>query len=196
MLELYELLQKTGALLEGHFVLSSGLHSDAYIQCARLLQHPQLAQAMCERLAARLREIAADVDVVIGPALGGVLVAHEVARALKVRALYAEREHEALTLRRGFALRPGERVFIVEDVVTTGLSARETAAVVKDHGGTVAGYGALICRGEAHGLSPFVALWQPRPQLYAAATCPMCASDVPLYRPGSRPQSPTSLEER
>lgn len=186
MFELPELLRLTGALLEGHFVLSSGLHSDSYIQCARLLQHPQLAEELCKKLALQLQEMAPTVDAVLGPALGGVLVAHEVARALRVRAIFAERENGALSLRRGFTIEPGERVLIVEDVVTTGLSAGETTRVVSSRGATTVGYGALVCRSDGHGLSPFAALWQLRPRIWNAMSCPLCTAGVPLYRPGSR----------
>lgn len=174
-------------------MLSSGLHSDRYIQCARLLQHPRLSAELGEKLAAQLCERLpatepgrTAVDVIIGPALGGIILAYEVARALKVRAMFAEREAGSLTLRRGFALLPGERVLIVEDVVTTGLSARETAALVERHGARVVGYGALVERTADHGLAPFVSLWQLRPRLYSAQDCPLCATGAPLIRPGSR----------
>lgn len=184
------LLIATGALLEGHFRLSSGLHSDRYVQCALLLQHPQLAERVGQDLAARLRAAGVVADVVVGPALGGVVVAHEVARALGVRALFAEREGASLALRRGFAINQGERVLIAEDVITTGRSARETAALVQAAGGLVVGYVAVVERAQDHGLQPSFALWQVRPQTFAAADCPLCASGSTPYKPGSRTANP------
>lgn len=184
-------MQRTAALLEGHFLLSSGLHSDRYIQCARLLQHPDLAEQAGRELAGALRRSVAaaastNVHAVVGPALGGIVIAHEVARALGVRAIFAERESGTLALRRGFTLEPGERVFIVEDVVTTGLSARETATLVEGCGARVVAFGAVVERTADHGLAPFAALWQVRPRLFTSPTCPLCASGVPLTKPGSR----------
>lgn len=181
-------MQRTAALLDGHFLLSSGLHSDRYIQCARLLQHPDLAERAGRELADALRRCSASstIDAVVGPALGGIVIAHEVARALGVRAIFAERESGTLTLRRGFSLEPGERVFIVEDVVTTGLSARETATLVEGYGARVVAFGAVVERTEDHGLAPFAALWQVRPRLFTSPACPLCASGVPLTKPGSR----------
>ena len=128
--ELLELAREQGALLEGHFLLSSGLHSPGYFQCARLLQHPEIASRLGEALASQIPS--GSVDLAIAPALGGILVAHEVARALGVRALFAERDPAtgALTLRRGFSLAPRERALVLEDVVTTGRSLRETMEVV------------------------------------------------------------------
>lgn len=185
------LMTRTEAVLDGHFLLSSGLHSDRYLQCARLLQHPELAGQAGSDLAAALQKCAApngarNVDAVIGPALGGIVIAHEVARALGVRCIFAERESGTLTLRRGFALEPGERVFIVEDVVTTGLSARETAALVESRGAHVLAFGAVVERTADHGLAPFASLWQVRPRLFSSGACPLCAAGEPLYKPGSR----------
>src|SRR5579864_8235252 len=120
--EILQIFRENSALLEGHFILSSGLHSDRYIQCALVLQHPEVAQKLCAELAAKLRQVGA--GVVAAPALGGVIVAHEVARALGVRALFTERQDGAMTLRRGFSLSPGEATLVVEDVITTGGSTR------------------------------------------------------------------------
>ena len=184
------LLVATNALLQGHFRLSSGLHSDRYVQCALLLQHPQLAERVGRNLAARLCAAGVTADVVVGPALGGVVVAHEVARALGVRALFAEREGASLALRRGFTINQGERVLIAEDVITTGRSARETAALVQAAGGLVVGYAAVVERAQDHGLQPFFTLWQVRPQTFAAADCPLCASGSTPYKPGSRSANP------
>ena len=182
-------LHDTGALLRGHFLLSSGLHSDQYIQCARLLSHPRHAEFVGRALAAAYRASGLPpIDVVLGPALGGIVVAHEVARALGVRALFAERDAGVLTLRRGFALSPGERVLIVEDVITTGGSAVETAALAQEHGAQIAGYAAIVERGSDHGLQPLFALWRVRPQLFPATACPLCQAGSPAVKPGSRTQ--------
>ena len=187
------LMTRTAAVLDGHFLLSSGLHSDRYIQCARLLQHPVLAGQVGKQLAAELQKCtapnaAAPVDAVVGPALGGIVIAHEVARHLGVRAIFAERESGTgtLALRRGFSLEPGERVFIVEDVVTTGLSARETATLVESLGARVLAFGAVVERTRDHGLRPFASLWQVQPRLFSSGTCPLCAAGTPLSKPGSR----------
>src|SRR4026209_71962 len=130
--ELVDLYRRSGALLEGHFRLSSGLHSPSYLQCALVLQHPQHAEALGRALAEQLRSLGA--NVVLSPALGGLIIGHEVARALGVRAIFAERQDGALTLRRGFSLAAAERVLVVEDVVTTGKSTRETIAVAEAAG--------------------------------------------------------------
>lgn len=135
--EVFRIFKEAGALLEGHFVLSSGLHSDRYLQCALVLQHPQRAESLCAALADQLRKLIGTPDLVIAPALGGILVAHEVARALGVRGVFAERENGRLTLRRGFHIRPGDRCVVVEDVITTGLSTRETMDIVRQAGGVV-----------------------------------------------------------
>lgn len=181
-----QLLVDTSAVLDGHFQLSSGLHSDRYVQCALLLQHPRLAERVGQELAARLHRAEVAADVVVGPALGGVVVAHEVARALGVRSVFAERAGADLALRRGFAITQGERVLIAEDVITTGLSARETAALCRAAGGRVVGYVAVVERAQDHGLTPCFALWQVRPRTFAAAECPLCAAGSAPIKPGSR----------
>src|SRR5207247_1469076 len=139
--EILEIFRKNSALLEGHFVLSSGLHSDRYIQCALVLQHPRMAEQLCSELAGRLRHLGA--KVVAAPALGGVIVAHEVARALNVRAVFTERQDKVMALRRGFSFAPAEPTLVVEDVMTTGGSTRETMDCVGQAGATVVGVGAL-----------------------------------------------------
>jgi len=184
--ELLDIFRQHSALLEGHFVLSSGLHSDRYVQCALVLQHPRVAEQLCSQLAERLRH--AGASVVAAPALGGVLVAHEVARALGVRALFTERQDGAMTLRRGFTLAPGEPTLVVEDVITTGLSTRETMHCVEQAGGKVVGAGSLIDRsgGTADLGLPRAALVTLKIQNYNPADCPLCRKGVPLVKPGSR----------
>jgi len=184
--EILQIFRDYGALLEGHFILSSGLHSDRYIQCALVLQHPRIAERLCSELAAKLRHL--DASVVAAPALGGVIVSHEVARALGLRALFAERQEGTMTLRRGFSLAPGEPTLVVEDVITTGGSTRETMAAVEQAGGKVVGVGALIDRsgGKADLGVPEAALVTLRVQNYDPANCPLCQSGIPAVKPGSR----------
>jgi len=175
-----------GALLEGHFRLSSGLHSGGYLQCALVLQHPRQAAALGTALADQVRALGA-TDV-LSPALGGVIIGHEVARALGVRALFAERQDGALTLRRGFTLGPGDRVLVVEDVVTTGKSTRETMEVARAAGATVVGVAAIIDRGGAPDLGvPARTLAAVSLPAFEPASCPLCAQGLPLVKPGSRP---------
>lgn len=187
--EVMERLRATEALLEGHFVLTSGLHSGRYIQCARLLQYPGHAEAVGRALAERVRDL--QPEAVVGPALGGILVAHELGRALGVRALFAEREGERLALRRGFALSPGERVVIAEDVVTTGGSTLETAEVAMAGGGVVVGAAAIVDRRgpQAKDLPfPLVSLLRLEVPTYPPEACPLCRAGIPLTKPGSRPR--------
>jgi orotate phosphoribosyltransferase len=184
--EILDIFRKHSALLEGHFILSSGLHSDRYIQCALVLQHPDVAQKFCAELASKLRQVGA--SVVAAPALGGVIVSYEVARALGVRSLFTERQDGAMTLRRGFSLAAGEPTLVVEDVVTTGGSTRETMAAVEQAGGKVVGVGSLIDRsgGKVDLGVPRAALVTLAVQNYNPAECPLCKSGIPAIKPGSR----------
>jgi len=186
--EVLAIFKESGALLEGHFRLTSGLHSGRYLQCALVLQHPGHAAALGSALAARMLEHAARPAVVIAPALGGILVAHEVARALGVRALFAERQDGVLMLRRGFRIDPGEACFVVEDVVTTGGSTRETMEVARQAGGIVTAAGALIDRsgGRTDLGVPTLALAVLNVPNYAPEGCPMCRAGNPVVKPGSR----------
>lgn len=182
-LELYE---KTGALMRGHFRLTSGLHSDVYLQSALVLQYPEHAAALGAALAAPFR--ADDVQTVLAPAIGGILVAHEVARALGVRALFTEREGGLMRLRRGFALAAGERCLVVEDVITTGGSTREVVQCVEEHGGTVVGVGSLIDRsgGAAAFKTKRSALATVTATTWQPDECPLCQSGSQAIKPGSR----------
>jgi orotate phosphoribosyltransferase len=189
--DLLTLFRQRGALLEGHFLLSSGLHSPRYLQCALVLADPPLATRLGEELGGGLRALlgGARASAVVAPALGGVLVGHEVARALGCRAIFTERQGEAMTLRRGFALEPGEMVVVVEDVITTGKSTREVIDVVRARGARVAAVGSLVDR------SGGVDLGLPRHSLLALdvpswtpAECPLCAQGSAPVKPGSRPQ--------
>jgi orotate phosphoribosyltransferase len=181
-----DLFRRVGALLEGHFRLTSGLHSPGYLQCALVLQHPKEAERCGGLLADRVRDLGA--QVVLSPALGGIVIGQEVARALGVRAIFAERQEGALTLRRGFSLTPGERVLVVEDVVTTGGSTRETIEVARAAGATVVAAAAIIDRSGGHQRLdvPFHALATVSLPTYAPESCPLCAAGVPVVKPGSR----------
>ena len=184
---LISLFRRSGALLEGHFRLSSGLHSSGYLQCALVLQDPRTAGELGAALGGRLAGL--NPSVVLSPALGGILVGHEVARALGVRGIFAERQDGRLTLRRGFSLGAGERVVVVEDVVTTGLSTRETMDVARAAGGEVVGAGALVDRSggrSALGV-PLAALLSLDLPTWQADECPLCAEGRPVVKPGSRP---------
>lgn len=185
--ELLGVFRRYGALLEeGHFLLSSGLHSSCYIQCALVLQNPDLATYLGEKLAQYFRDYS--IDVVVGPALGGILVAHEVARALKVRALFTEREQGVMCLRRGFSVEPGERVLVVEDVVTTGGSIQEVVVVMRAAGAQVAGIGTLVDRhtGCLNFNIPFRSLITLEIKTYPLELCPLCRKGKPLTKLGSR----------
>ena len=184
--EVLDIYKQTGALLSGHFLLSSGLHSERYLQSALVLQQPEIATKLCAELAGSFRE--AKIDVVIAPALGGVFVSHETARALGVRAIFAERVNGELTLRRGFSIEPGERVLVVEDVITTGKSTRETIEVVQKSGGTVVAAASLIDRsgGSAELGVPYRALVTLSVPTYRAEDCPLCRTGSTPVKPGSR----------
>jgi orotate phosphoribosyltransferase len=192
--DVLKIFEENDALLKGHFLLSSGLHSNRYLQCALVLQHPEVAEKLCAALAAKAKADPAigRIDLVIAPALGGVIVAQETARALGVRALFTERQEKTMTLRRGFQIAPGERCLVVEDVVTTGGSTREVMEVVAQLGGVTAGAGSLIDRSfKKDGGS--VDLGVPRHALavleapaYKPEECPMCREGAAAVKPGSR----------
>lgn len=183
-----DLLAESGALRRGHFLLSSGLHSSAYVQCALLLEEPQRAKKVGEALAGMLEPY--ELDSILSPALGGVIIGHEVAAALGVPFRFTERKGEAMELRRGFTLRPGERVAIVEDVITTGRSTEETVKVAKALGAEPMVAAAIIDRtGGSSALTvPFEALLRLDLPTYEAANCPLCADGSQAEKPGSRPQ--------
>jgi orotate phosphoribosyltransferase len=178
--------QDTGALLEGHFRLSSGLHSNQYLQCARLLMWPERAEQAGGELAEAMRDFPA--KAVVSPALGGVIIGHETARALRLRAMFVERKDGAFALRRGFALSPGEPVVVVEDVFTTGKSTREAAAAVEAAGGRVLAVGSIVDRGVPPGAFavPARSLLTLAVPSWPEAECPLCRKGVALDTPGSR----------
>ena len=181
-----EQFRQAGALLEGHFRLTSGPHSPGYLQCALVLQHPRQAEACGVALAERLRHLGA--RTVLSPALGGIVIGQEVGRALGIRAIFAERVDGALTLRRGFSLEPGEEVVVIEDVVTTGGSTRETIEVARTAGARVVGAGAIIDRsgGKQRLDVPFHSLAELSLPTYQPDSCPLCLAGQPVVKPGSR----------
>jgi orotate phosphoribosyltransferase len=178
--------RRAGALLEGHFRLTSGLHSPGYLQCALVLQHPREAEALGAAIADRVRGLG--IQTVLSPALGGIVIGQEVGRALGVRAIFAERQDGRLTLRRGFTLDRGEKVLVVEDVVTTGGSTRETIDVAREAGAVVVGAAAIIDRSEGQQKIdvPFHVLAEVSLPTYDPAACPLCLAGQPVVKPGSR----------
>jgi orotate phosphoribosyltransferase len=183
------IFKETGALLEGHFQLTSGLHSPHYFQCARVLQYPQYAEQLCSVIAARYRD--QRIDAVVAPALGGIVVGQEVGRQLGVRAMFTERKDGVMQLRRGFELREGERVLVCEDVVTTGGSVHEVIAIVKSLGANVAGVACIVDRSGGKvrfdvDETQYVAVLTMDVVTYQPTECPLCKAGVPVTKPGSR----------
>ncbi|MDP4109232.1 MAG: orotate phosphoribosyltransferase [Bacillota bacterium] len=179
-------LKEAGVLLEGHFLLTSGRHSDRYLQCAKIFRNTKYSEELCSALADYFRD--EKIDVVIGPAMGAIQMAYEVSRHLGCDNFFAERENGVMTLRRGFAVNPGQRVLIVEDVVTTGGSVKEVINLVKEAGGVLAGVGAIVDRtgGEIDFGVPFKAVISMKVQSYEADECPLCREGKSIVKPGSR----------
>ncbi|MDI3280647.1 MAG: orotate phosphoribosyltransferase [Bacillota bacterium] len=184
--EVEEIFRRSGAYLEGHFLLTSGLHSPAYLEKFSVLQHPEHTTRLCGELARLFR--GAGVETVVGPVTGGMLLAYEVARQLGVRFFFTEREQGVMALRRGFALRPQERVLVVEDVLTTGSSAREVVELCRRLGAEVVGVGVLVDRsgGRANLGVPYRALWTLQIAAWPPEECPLCRQKIPLTSRGSR----------
>ena len=184
--EILTLFEKSGAFLKGHFKLSSGLHSEGYLQCALVLQDPEAAAKLSKELAKKFSND--KINAVIGPALGGITLAYEVARQLGARGIFAERENGTMTLRRGFSIARGEKVLVVEDVITTGGSTKEVIELVKRSGGIVVGVGAIIDRsaGGADFGVEIQSLAKARIETFAPEACRVWKSNTPLTKPGSR----------
>lgn len=180
------LLRETGALLSGHFRLSSGLHSGGYVQCARVLEHPRNAKVLGRMLAERCSGM--NIERIVSPALGGVVIGYAVAEAMDVPMVFTERKDGVMSLRRGFELSTGRRVAIIEDVVTTGKSTRETAEVVESQGGEVVAFGSILNRtGSGNPFDrPFHALHTMNIETFESDACSLCAAGVPIDAPGSR----------
>ncbi len=186
--EILEMFQSSGAYLEGHFLLTSGLHSPNYFQCAKVLQYPKYMTLLCMDLAKRL--MSKEIDVIIGPAIGGIVVAQETGRILNKRTIFSERENEVMSLRRGFELSKGERVAIVEDVFTTGRSIREVSALVQQKGAVLSAVGVIVDRsgGNASVGTDIESLLSMDVIKYEPDKCPLCDRKVDLVKPGSRKQ--------
>ena len=180
-----KLFTEHGALLKGHFLLSSGLHSDRYLQCALVLAQPGAAETLGKGLAAQCAE---KPDLVLSPAMGGLMIGHEVARALGVRHYFTERVDGTMILRRGFTLKPGEKVVVVEDVVTTGKSTKEVFEVVRAAGAKIVGAVSVVDRSEGKSNLgvPYAALWAVSVPAWKPEDCPLCKTGVPAIKPGSR----------
>lgn len=184
--EVKQLLLATGAILEGHFLLTSGLHSPLYVEKFQVLQYPDYTAQMCGALADKF--YGENVELVVGPVTGGILLAHEVGKSLGTRAIFTERENGKMTLRRGFVIKPGERVLVVEDIVTTGGSVKEVIDVVTEHGGIPVGVGILVDRsgGKADFGVPTKALLHLKVDTYSQDDCPLCSQGIPVTKRGSR----------
>ena len=180
-----ELFLKTNAIMEGHFLLTSGLHSPMYVEKFNVLQHPKYTEQLCQALAEKFAD--QKIETVVGPVTGGILLAHEVGKALGTRAIFTERENGKMTFRRGFKLAPGERVLIVEDIVTTGGSVKEVIDVVLESGAIPVGVGLLVDRSGGKidfGTVPYQALLHLDVTTYAPETCPLCQNNVPMTKRG------------
>jgi len=185
--DILEMLDKADALLEGHFLLSSGLHSEKYLQCALLLRYPAYAEELCKRLAAKFK--LEKIDLVVGPAYGGIIVAYELARALGVRAIFTERKDNKMQLRRGFKIEKGERILIAEDVVTTGGSVQDVIDAIKPYKPKIVGIAALIDRSGKKGIFGKIRLESLKKidvKTYKPDKCPLCKKKKKLTKPGSR----------
>lgn len=184
--EIMDIFTTTGAMLTGHFRLTSGKHSNRYFQCAQVLQHPRYTEILCSELARRFA--GQGVATVIGPAMGGIIVSYEVARALEARSLFTERENGKMVLRRNFSIAPGEKILVVEDVITTGGSVAEVIEVARSLGAEVVGVGVLVDRsnGRAALGVPTESLIEVTVEAFEPDHCPLCAQGTPAIKPGSR----------
>lgn len=184
--QILEIFHKTGALLEGHFLLTSGRHSNVYFQCAKVLQYPEYTTKLCEIIFNYFKDF--EIDTVIAPAIGGIIVGQETARQLNKRFIFAEREDKNLTLRRGFSIEPGEKVLVCEDVVTTGGSVFEVIDIVKKNNAEVVGVGLIVDRsgGKAGFEYPVISTLKMKAQSFLPEECELCKKNIPLIKPGSR----------
>ncbi len=185
-IEIMEIFKETNALLEGHFLLTSGKHSDRYFQCAKVLQYTEHTINICSEIVERFKD--EEIDTVVSPAIGGIVVGQEVARQLGKRFIFTERENGKMTLRRGFSIDPGENVLVCEDVVTTGGSVFEVIDVVKNSGANVAGVGIIVDRSAGKvnfGVKQF-SVMNMEVTAYPPEECPLCTTEIPLIKPGSR----------
>ena len=183
-----KILKETNAILEGHFILSSGLHSDQYVQCAMLLSYPEKAQLICASLSEKIKENFKDIDIILSPAIGGIVVGYEIGRQLEVRTMFAERLNEKLKLRRGFNLEKNSNVLIIEDVITTGKSALECSEIVRNSGANLLGYACIIDRSNDNLLIEDKIISQIKIEIpiYNNDNLPENLKKIPVKKPGSR----------
>nr|WP_312576694.1 orotate phosphoribosyltransferase [Sedimentibacter sp.] len=179
-----KILKECDALLEGHFLLSSGKHSNKYCQCAKLMQYPDKTEKVISIVADKVKDIG--IDVIVGPAMGGITAAYELGRQLNIRSIFTERENNVMTLRRGFDIKPGERILIMEDVVTTGKSSMETARVLESLGGKVMGIGCIVDRKVSEIELPLFSAVELYFETYDKDECPLCREGSSPIKPGSR----------
>lgn len=184
--DILKVFKDSEALLEGHFILTSGLHSGSYFQCAKVFQYPWHAETLCREIAEHFRD--AGIDVVVSPAVGGIVLGQEIARLLEVRSIFAERKDGKMTLRRGFEIRAGERILLAEDVTTTGGSVKEVKQAVEEAGGEVLAVAAVVDRsgGKAEFGVPYFSLFQMEVTNYDPEDCPLCRAGSTAVKPGSR----------
>jgi orotate phosphoribosyltransferase len=183
-IDVVEILKECNALLEGHFLLSSGKHSNKYCQCAMLMQYPDKTEKVVSIVAEKVKDL--DIDVIVGPAMGGITAAYELGRQLNKRAIFTERENNVMTLRRGFTINPGEKILIMEDVVTTGKSSMETAKILEEHGGKVIGIGCIVDRKVSDIQLPIYSSVELVFDTYDKENCPLCEDGSTPIKPGSR----------
>lgn len=183
-----ELLKKSNALLEGHFLLSSGKHSNKYVQCAKLIQNPKYCGEVAEIIAQKVKEKGLEIDLCVGPAMGGVIISYEVGRALGVDAVFTEREDGQMTLRRGFEIKQDTKVLIVEDVITTGKSSFESIKVIEEMGGEVVGLSSIVNRSEKNQINdvPLISATTLHIQTWDPDDLPDDIKSIPAVKPGSR----------
>lgn len=177
-------LKETGALLTGHFLLSSGRHSDRYCQCAKLLQYPDKSEKVLKIVADKLKEV--DFDIIVGPAMGGIIVAYELARQTDKPGIFAERVEGKMSIRRGFEIKKGDRVVISEDVITTGKSSLEVAEIIKEAGGEIAALACIVDRSSKSMPYPVYSAVKLEIESFEPDICPLCKAGIPNVKPGSR----------
>ncbi len=179
-----EILEECDALTEGHFLLSSGKHSNKYCQCAKLMQYPDRTEIVISIIADKVKDLG--IDIVVGPAMGGITAAYELGKQLGIRAMFAERENNIMTFRRGFEIEAGERVLVIEDVVTTGKTAIELATIVESYGGIVLGVGCIVDRKSSDLTLPIYSAVELEFETYNSDNCPLCKTGSRPVKPGSR----------
>lgn len=182
--EMMKVIKKTGAILKGHFLLSSGLHSDTYFQMALIFQYPEYGEFVCRKLAEKFKD--KKINLVVGPAIGGIIISYELGRVLSARSIFTERENGKMCLRRGFKIEKGEKVLICEDVITTGGSVKEVIDIVEKEGGKIEGIACIVKRGIVQLPYPLISLIEVEVKSFQPSECPLCKEGIPLVKPGSK----------